>query len=104
MQLLDLFDYAGTESEGLNPKVTVSPDQGDRSLALAIGEDILGIIQMNLKRQLQAACLEREEEQKMWEQNNNSGWDNTSWASSSKRQGRRSPFRSTRKTSSGDLS
>jgi len=103
MQLLDLFDYADTESEGLNPKVAVSSHQRDKSLASTIGEDILGIVQINLKHQLRAACLEREEEQKMWEQNN-SGWDNATWASSSKRQGRRSPFRSVRKTSSGDLS
>jgi len=107
MQLLDLFDYAETKSEDLNHNATVAPHQGDKSsLASAMGEDILRMIKMNLKRQLQAACLEREEEQNMWEQNSNSsGWDNTQlWASSSKRQGRRSPFRLMRKTSSGDIS
>jgi len=104
MQLLDLFDYADAESEGLNPKVAMPQHQGDKSLALAIGDDILGIIQMNLKSQLRAASVEQEEERKIWEQNNvNTGWDSSSWASSSKRQGRRSPFRMMRKQSS-DLS
>lgn len=103
MQLLDLFDYSpDTESAELNPRTT-SSHQGDKSLALVIGEDLLGNVQESLNHQLRAACLEREEEQKMWEQNN-SGWDNTSfWGSSTKRQGRRSPFRLVRKTSS-DLS
>mmetsp|Transcript_12744 Transcript_12744/g.27521 ORF Transcript_12744/g.27521 Transcript_12744/m.27521 type:complete len:916 (-) Transcript_12744:83-2830(-) len=103
MQLLDLFDYVRTESEDLNPEEALPPHQGDKSLALAIGDDILDFIQVNLRRQLLAASLEKEEEKKMWEQNN-SGWDNATWASSSKRQGRRSPFRLMRKTSSGDLS
>lgn len=103
MQLLDLFEYVDTESIGLSP-APVASNCGSKSLALAIGADILGTIQKNLKRQLQAAFDLREEEQKIWEQNN-TGWDNTSfWGSSTKRQGRRSPFRLVRKTSSGDLS
>lgn len=101
MQLLDLFEYTDTESTGLSPAPPVS-SHGNKSLVLAMGEDILAAIQKNLKRQLRAACLEREEEQKMWEQNN-TGWDNTSFlGSSSKRQGRRSPFRLVRKASLGD--
>ena len=107
LQLLDLFDYTETRIKGLNPRATASTHQGEKSsLASVMGEDVLRLIHINLECQLQAACLEREEEQKMWEQNNNSsGWDNTHlWTSSSKRQGRRSPFRLMRKTSSGDAS
>lgn len=71
------------------------------SLAFAAGEDILKMIRANLNRQLKTAAEERDQEQKLWEENNTSsgGWD-TSWVSSSKRQGRRSPFRLMRKTSS----
>jgi len=107
MQLLDLFDYIDTKNKGLNSNVTGAPQKRDKTcLASVIGEDIIGLIHMNLKSQLRAAYLEREEEQNMWEQSNtSSGWDNTQlWASSSKRQGRRSPFRLMRKTSSGDVS
>jgi len=103
MQLLDLFEYADTENTGLSP-APVPSNRRSKSLSLAIGPDILSTVQKNLKRQLQAAFDLREEEQKIWEQNN-TGWDNTSfWGSSTKRQGRRSPFRLVRKTSSGDIS
>lgn len=98
MQLLDLFDYDEAESGGLHPRATLSEQN---NLALVMGEDVLSLMQKNLKPQLQAASIEREEEQKIWEQNN-SGWESTSFFGS-KRQGRRSPFRLVRKTSS-DLS
>jgi len=104
MQLLDLFEFTDTESTGLTPAPAV-PNNRNKSLALVMGEDILGTIQKNLRSHLQSARLEREEEQKLWEENN-AGWDNTSFlGSSAKRQGRRSPFRGlTRRTSSGDVS
>lgn len=85
MQLLDLFDS------------TVS-NQGDKTVALVMGEDLVNVVQMNLKSHLESASHEREEEQRIWEQNNQ-GWDNTSFLGT-KRQGRRSPFRLMRKTSS----
>merc|ERR1719253_1547411 len=99
MQLLDLFEDNDT---GINPPPVASNQ--NNNMTAAIGADILSTVQNNLNRQLQAAFDLREEEQKIWEQNN-TGWDNTSfWGSSTKRQGRRSPFRLVRKTSSGDIS
>ena len=90
---------AEARSAVLEPRATIS--LGDDSLSLAIGDDILGAVQRMLKRHLKAASEEREEEQKMWE--SSSGWDSSFWGGGSKRQGRRSPFRLMRKTSSGDL-
>lgn len=96
MQLLDLFECIDTGNGELRPAPS---SRGNRSLAFVMGEDVLCAIQKNLQPQLDAASVEREEEQKMWSQNN-SGWDSTSfWGSSTKRQGRRSPFRLTRKNS-----
>ena len=104
MQLLDLFECTDTESGGLTPAppalVAQTPSHGSKGFALIIGEDILESIQKNLHLQLEAASFEREEEAKLWAQNN-AGWDTSSfWGSSTKRQGRRSPFRLTRKSSS----
>lgn len=88
MQLLDLFEYNSRDSKGL---------------AMLLGEETMANIRKNLKHQLHEASQEREEEQKLWEQNH-LGWGNASlWGSSTKRQGRRSPFRSIRKSSSSEL-
>ncbi|KAL9184106.1 hypothetical protein ACHAXT_002192 [Thalassiosira profunda] len=93
MQLLDLFDYSS--GGGSQPS--------DKGLAAVIGEDLLEAVQRNLKRHLRAASMERDADRKMWEQND-AGWDTSAfWGGGSKRQGRRSPFRITRK-SSADLS
>ena len=92
MELLDLFKFTNPESTRLAPP-------GSKTLALVRGENELDSVRKNLKRQLQAAACLREEEQKLWHQNN-AGWDSTSfWGSNTKRQGRRSPFRLTRASS-----
>ena len=92
MQLLDLFEFTDYESARLAPP-------GSKTLALVMGDNELDSVRKNLKRQLQAAACLREEEQKLWHQNN-AGWDSTSfWGSNTKRQGRRSPFRLTRASS-----
>ena len=101
MQLLDLFECTDTEGTGLAPASPGSPSHGSKLFAVVIGEDILSNIHLKLSRHLEAATLEREEEHKMWMAQNNAGWD-TSWIGSGKRQGRRSPFRLTRKNSSSD--
>jgi hypothetical protein len=93
MQLLDLFEFNNSESTILSPP-------GSKSLASVLGENDLDSVRKNLKRHLKAAACLREEEQKLWQQNN-AGWDSTSfWGSNTKRQGRRSPFRLTRASSS----
>ena len=92
MQLLDLFEFTDYESARLAPP-------GSKTLALVMGDNELDSVRKNLKRQLQAAACLREEEQKLWHQNN-AGWDSTSfWGSNTKRQGRRSPFRLIRASS-----
>ena len=99
-QLLDLFDYArdahAEESEPVAELVT------SKSLKSVINQNILDKIQLQLRRQLNEACAEREEERKMWEQN--SGWEtNTSfWGNSAKREGRRSPFRAFTRMATND--
>lgn len=87
MQLLDLFEFADSESTC-------------KGLTSIMDDDELEFVRRNLKRHLQSATCLREEEQKLWELNN-AGWDSTGfWGSSStKRQGRRSPFRLTRSSS-----
>jgi hypothetical protein len=88
MQLLDLFETADAGS------------LGSKGLTSLLGEDTMANIRKNLKSQLEEARIEREEEQQLWEQNH-VGWGNASlWGSSTKRQGRRSPFRAIRKSSS----
>merc|ERR1711862_60659 len=102
MQFLDLFDFSDNESAGEGLKPRASAQQVDKGIALVMNKDALDSVRKILARQLREALLEREEEQKMWEQNN-LGWDNSSFWGGAKRQGRRSPFRcSLRKTSSGD--
>jgi hypothetical protein len=82
MQLLDLFPLADSNQSN--------------SLALVMGEKELDSVRTSLKRHLTEAARLREEERKLWQQNN-TGWDSTSfWGSGTKRQGRRSPFRMTR--------
>jgi len=79
MQLLDLFPLADSNQSN--------------SLALVMGEKRLDSVRTSLKRHLTEAARLREEERKLWQQNN-TGWDSTSfWGSGTKRQGRRSPFR-----------
>ncbi|KAL3822464.1 hypothetical protein ACHAXA_006892, partial [Cyclostephanos tholiformis] len=94
MQLLDLFEFMDTKSTSrcTPPRI--------KSLASVMDEDKLESVRRNLKHHLQAAACLREEEQKLWRLNN-AGWDSTSfWGNSStKRQGRRSPFRLTRSSS-----
>jgi hypothetical protein len=94
MQLLDLFECIDTSDSSCENK----------SLASLLGEDTMASIRKNLKSQLHEARLEREQEKQLWEQNH-VGWGNASlWGSSTKRQGRRSPFRAIRKSSSsGDF-
>ena len=93
-QLLDLFNAQAANSEAASSGLNV-----------VLNGDVLGAVQTQLKRQLHAARLEREQEQKMWEQQQqNSGWDSSFWGSSSKREGRRSPFRAfTRMTSTDSI-
>jgi len=104
MQLLDLFeDDSPSTDAGLAPS-SPSGRGSKQNFALVLGEDLMASIQNNLQIHLEAASIERDEEMKLWAQNN-AGWDNSSLlGSSGKRQGRRSPFRLTRKLSSGDLS
>merc|ERR1712216_67094 len=104
MQLLDLFeDDSPSTDAGLEPS-SPSGRGSNQNFALVLGEDLMTSIQNNLQIHLEAASIERDEEMKLWAQNN-AGWDNSSLlGSSGKRQGRRSPFRLTRKLSSGDLS
>jgi hypothetical protein len=94
MQLLDLFEFADSKSTSRRTPV------GSKGLASVMDDDQLESIRRNLKRHLQSAACLREEEQKLW-QLNNAGWDSTGfWGSSStKRQGRRSPFRLTKSSS-----
>jgi len=104
MQLLDLFeDDSPSIDAGLAPS-SPSGRGSKQNFALVLGEDLMASIQKNLQIHLEAASIERDEEMKLWAQNN-AGWDNSSLlGSNGKRQGRRSPFRLTRKLSSGDLS
>jgi hypothetical protein len=89
-QLLDLFeDVQDNESTDLSPKV-------------AIDQRILSSLRIQLRKRLEAASSEREEEQRMWEKQN-SGWgDSSFWGGSNKREGRRSPFRAFNRMSSID--
>jgi hypothetical protein len=84
-QLLDLFENA------LHDEYT-EPEVADQITKLPIDEGILSSVRVQLRNRLEAACAEREEEQKLWEQQN-SGWDTSFWGGSHKREGRRSPFR-----------
>ena len=104
MQLLDLFeDDSPSTDAGLAPS-SPSGRGSKQNFTLVLGEDLMASIQNNLQIHLETASIERDEEMKMWAQSN-AGWDNSSLlGSSGKRQGRRSPFRLTRKSSSGDLS
>ena len=54
---------------------------------LVAHESILKSARVQLRNRLEAASSERDEEQKLWEQQN-SGWDSTFWGGSHKREGR----------------
>lgn len=54
---------------------------------LVANESILKSAQVQLRKRLKDASSERDEEQKLWEQQN-SGWDSTFWGGSHKREGR----------------
>jgi hypothetical protein len=84
-QLLDLFENA------LHDEYT-EPDVADQITKLPIDEGILSSVRVQLLNRFEAACAERVEEQKLWEQQN-SGWDTNFWGGGHKREGRRSPFR-----------
>jgi hypothetical protein len=72
-----------------------------QSRKLPLDEGVLKSVRMQMQRRLEAAFSEREEEQKLWEQQN-SGWDATFWGGGHKREGRRSPFRAFNRMSSAD--
>jgi hypothetical protein len=72
--------------------MSILNDVADQITKLPIDEGILSSVRVQLRNRLEAACAEREEEQKLWEQQN-SGWDTSFWGGSHKREGRRSPFR-----------
>eukprot|EP00804_Cyclotella_cryptica_P013309 CCRYP_019813-RB/>CCRYP_019813-RB protein AED:0.01 eAED:0.01 QI:366/1/1/1/1/1/3/407/2502 len=95
-QLLDLFGCIQcTELSGV--------DLVDQIRRLPINEGVLKSVHIQMQRRLEAALSEREEEQKLWEQQN-SGWDATFWGGSHKREGRRSPFRAFNRMPSVDSS
>lgn len=69
-QLLDFFESAQSKEP-----------------TLVVDESILKSARVQLRNRLKAASSERDEEQKLWEQQN-SGWDSTFWGGSQKREGR----------------
>ena len=93
-QILDLFD---------NTQSNKSTDSNlvEQTLKLGVDAGILKSVRIQLRRRLEAASSEREEEQRMWEKQN-SGWDASFWGGSNKREGRRSPFRAFNRMSSMD--
>jgi len=97
-QLLDLFESSKCEHTG--SETVPSVESGD--LGALLKKEVLQSVQFQLKRQLQSAAIEREEEIKAWEQN--SGWETNAnfWAGGTKREGRRSPFRAFQRQVSSD--
>ena len=68
---------------------------------LRVDKEILSSVRVQLRNRLSAASSERDEEQKLWDQQN-AGWDAGYWGDSHKREGRRSPFRIFNRASSMD--
>ena len=86
-QLIDLFGYDNDASGG----------KANYSSKLPVGTEVMSCIQNGLRSRLKAAAIERDEERKLWEAQA-TGFESF-LGGSAKRQGRRSPFRLTRKTS-----
>lgn len=85
-QLIDLFGYENAgEGEAKYPS------------KLPVGTEVMSCIQNGLRSRLKAAAIERDEERKLWEAQA-TGFESF-LGGSTKRQGRRSPFRLTRKSS-----
>ncbi|KAL7468395.1 hypothetical protein ACHAXS_008626 [Conticribra weissflogii] len=97
-QLLDLFESSKCEHSGSE----TAPSVESGNLSAVLEKEVLKSVQYRLKRQLQSAAIEREEERKNWEQN--SGWETNAnfWAGGTKREGRRSPFRAFQRQVSSD--
>lgn len=93
-QLLDLFEDVQNKD---------SDETTERMAKLIVDEGILASVRLQLRSRLHAASSERDEEMKLWEQQN-AGWDSSFWGGSNKREGRRSPFRAFNRMSSMDSS
>ena len=84
-QVIDLFGYEDVGGEAKYPS------------KLPIGTEVMSCIQNGLRSRLKAAAIERDEERRLWEAQA-TGFESF-LRGSTKRQGRRSPFRLTRKSS-----
>ncbi|KAL7485925.1 hypothetical protein ACHAW6_011512 [Cyclotella cf. meneghiniana] len=93
-QLLDLFGCIQCDE-------LADLNLAGQSRKLPLDGEVLKSVRMQMERRLEVAFSERQEEQKLWEQQN-SGWDATFWGGGHKREGRRSPFRAFNRMPSAD--